>query len=103
MAKKLYFEKDGITSCTSSPSRIEFLRRQGHREVAPPEADISPSVPAEHGEGNMGLPDLEGMGMRDLRAMAKAAGLSGYSSLPKNDLIQTLKDTHEKEMSGGVG
>jgi len=75
---KILFEKDGIQTYGRGAARIAELRRLGFKEVKAVEAP---------GESK---PDLEAMGMKELRALAEAEGLEGYKALPKPDLLEAL-------------
>lgn len=76
----MFLEKDGITIEAFHPADILRYKRAGFAEVVPE------NEPDEEQAG-----DLDEMNVQELKAEAKARGLSGYSTMSKDDLIALLK------------
>lgn len=82
--------KGNVERETESMATIALLKKEGFKEL--------PSAPAEDktAEGTLvedkSKPDLESMSLEELKALAKEKGMSGVSSLNKDQLKEVLKD-----------
>lgn len=82
--------KGNVERETESMATIALLKKEGFKEL--------PSAPVEDktAEGTLVedeyKPDLESMSLEELKALAKEKGMSGVSSLNKDQLKEVLKD-----------
>nr|DAY63756.1 MAG TPA: transcription termination factor Rho [Caudoviricetes sp.] len=87
--------KGNVERETESMATIALLKKEGFKELpSAPEEDktaedkTAEGTPAE----DESKPDLESMSLEELKALAKEKGMSGVSSLNKDQLKEVLKD-----------
>lgn len=73
-----------VERVTEDPGQIAKLKADGFKE-------LDSFQPAER-EGKSVQKNLPEMNLTELKALAKARGLEGYSSLSKEELLSVLKD-----------
>lgn len=92
--------KGNVERETESMATIALLKKEGFKELpsAPVEDKTAEGIPVEDktAEGTLVedeyKPDLESMSLEELKALAKEKGMSGVSSLNKDQLKEVLKD-----------
>lgn len=92
--------KGNVERETESMATIALLKKEGFKELpsALEEDKTAEGTPAEGTplEGtpleDESKPDLESMSLEELKALAKEKGMSGVSSLNKDQLKEVLKD-----------
>ena len=80
---------------TESMTTIALLKKEGFKELpsAPEEDKTAEGAPVEDTPlEDESKPDLESMSLEELKALAKEKGMSGVSSLNKDQLKEVLKD-----------
>lgn len=77
--------KGNVERETESMTTIVLLKKEGFKEL--PSAPVE-GTPLE----DESKPDLESMRLEELKALAKEKGMSGVSSLNKDQLKEVLKD-----------
>lgn len=82
--------KGNVERETESMTTIAILKKEGFKELpgAPVEDKTAEGTPVE----DESKPDLESMSLEELKALAKEKGMSGVSSLNKDQLKEVLKD-----------
>lgn len=82
--------KGNVERETESMATITLLKKEGFKELpsAPVEDKMAEGTPLE----DEYKPDLESMSLEELKALAKEKGMSGVSSLNKDQLKEVLKD-----------
>ena len=82
--RKGYRKKNGFRASLTE-LRIEGITESGAKPAAKKEAAPKAAAPVSSGDS-----DLSRMTVADLKEMAKNAGLSGYTSMKKAELIEAL-------------
>ena len=82
--------KGNVERETESMATIALLKKEGFEELpsAPVEDKTEEGTPVE----DESKPDLESLSLEELKALAKEKGMSGVSSLNKDQLKEVLKD-----------
>lgn len=83
--------KGNVERETESMTTIALLKKEGFEELpgsAPVEDKTEEGTPVE----DESKPDLESLSLEELKALAKEKGMSGVSSLNKDQLKEVLKD-----------
>lgn len=82
--------KGNVERETESMTTIALLKKEGFKELpsALEEDKTAECTPLE----DESKPDLESMSLEELKALAKEKGMSGVSSLNKDQLKEVLKD-----------
>lgn len=82
--------KGNVERETESLTTIALLKKEGFKELpsALEEDKTAEGTPLE----DESKPDLESMSLEELKALAKEKGMSGVSSLNKDQLKEVLKD-----------
>lgn len=87
--------KGNVERETESMTTIALLKKEGFKELpsAPEEDKTAEGAPVEGAPlEDESKPDLESMSLEELKALAKEKGMSGVSSLNKDQLKEVLKD-----------
>lgn len=87
--------KGNVERETESMTTIALLKKEGFKELpsAPEEDKTAEGAPVEGTPvEDESKPDLESMSLEELKALAKEKGMSGVSSLNKDQLKEVLKD-----------
>lgn len=82
--------KGNVERETESMATIALLKKEGFKELpsTPVEDKTEEGAPVE----DESKPDLESLSLEELKALAKEKGMSGVSSLNKDQLKEVLKD-----------
>lgn len=82
--------KGNVERETESITTIALLKKEGFKELPSALEEGAPleGTPLE----DESKPDLESMSLEELKALAKEKGMSGVSSLNKDQLKEVLKD-----------
>jgi hypothetical protein len=86
--------KGNVERETESMTTIALLKKEGFKELpsAPEEDKTAEGAPVEGTPlEDESKPDLESMSLEELKALAKEKGMSGVSSLNKDQLKEVLK------------
>jgi hypothetical protein len=87
--------KGNVERETESMTTIALLKKEGFEELpSAPEEDKTAEGAQVEGTPveDESKPDLESMSLEELKALAKEKGMSGVSSLNKDQLKEVLKD-----------
>lgn len=91
--KKLNVERIADTEARAAALEKEGFVRVGNAaavEAAEPAGSAADPQAVEAGDAGAG--SLESLTVAELRALAKETGLSGYSALTKDELLEVLKE-----------
>lgn len=81
--------RKNVERIAESEAQIAVLKAMGFREL---QEQNSAGAPDPDDSGDADLHPLEDMDLTELRTLAKENGISGYSSLKKEELLLVLKD-----------
>ena len=87
--------KGNVERETESMTTIALLKKEGFKELpsASEEDKTAEGAPVDGTPlEDESKPDLESMSLEELKALAKEKGMSGVSSLNKDQLKEVLKD-----------